>query len=58
MSLEGASLGPDSKAKLELYGKKVSGEQIFIGDVKAPAAAQWMLNTLEAKSPKNVSAAK
>ena len=58
VSLEGTSLGPDSGANEKLYGKKVSGEQIFAGDVKAPAVAQGMLNTLEAKSPKNLSAGK
>ena len=58
VSLEGTSLGPDSGANEKLYGKKVSGEQIFAGDVQAPAVAQGMLNTLEAKSHKNLSAGK
>jgi len=58
VSLEGTSLGPDNGANEELYGKKVTGEQIWKGDVPMPEAAKPMIATLEAKSPGNLSAGK
>ena len=58
VSLSGTSLGPDNGAKEKLYGKKVTGEQIWAGKVQAPAAAKEMLALLESKSPKNISAGK
>jgi lipid-binding SYLF domain-containing protein len=58
VSLEGTSLGPDNGANENLYGKKVTGEQIWAGQVQAPAAAKDLLATLTAKSPHNLSAGK
>jgi lipid-binding SYLF domain-containing protein len=58
VSLEGTSLGPDNGDNENLYGKKVTGEQIWKGEVQAPAAAKDMLATLTAKSPHNLSAGK
>jgi len=58
VSLSGTSLGPDDGANESLYGKKVTGEEIWAGKVQAPDAAKQMLALLEAKSPKNVSAGK
>ena len=58
VSLSGTSLGPDGDANEKLYGKKVTGEQIWAGKVQAPAAAKQMLALLESKSPKNLSAGK
>ena len=58
VSLSGTSLGPDGGANEDLYGKKVTGEQIWTGDVQTPDSAKAMLSTLEAKSPKNISAGK
>ena len=58
VSLSGTSLGPDSGANEDLYGKKVSGEEIWAGNVQAPDSAKEMLATLAAKSPKNLSAGK
>ena len=58
VSLSGTSLGPDNGANEKLYGKKVTGEQIWAGKVQAPAAAKDMLALLESKSPKNISAGK
>jgi lipid-binding SYLF domain-containing protein len=58
VSLSGASLGPDSGANEKIYGKKVSGEEIFSGSVQAPASAQELLSTLQAKSPSNASRGK
>jgi len=58
VSLSGTSLGPDSGANEDLYGKKVSGEEIWAGKVQVPDSAKEMLATLAAKSPKNLSAGK
>ena len=58
VSLSGTSLGPDNGANEDLYGKKVTGEQIWAGDVQVPEAAKPLLATLQAKSPSNVSAGK
>lgn len=58
VSLEGTSLGPDDGANENLYGKKMTGEQIWAGKVQAPAAAKDMLALLKSKSPKNLSAGK
>lgn len=58
VSLEGTSLGPDGGANKDLYGKKVSGEQIWKGDVPMPEAAKPLIATLQEKSPNNVSAGK
>ena len=58
VSLSGTSLGPDDGANEDLYGKKVTGEQIWAGDVQAPDAAKPLLATLQAKSPSNLSSGK
>ena len=58
VSLSGTSLGPDSGDNEKLYGKKVTGPQIWGGQVQSPAAAKDLLALLEAKSPKNLSAGK
>src|SRR5215469_10366529 len=58
VSLSGTSLGPDEGANENLYGKKVTGEQIWAGQVQAPPAAKDLLATLTAKSPHNLSAGK
>ncbi len=58
VSLSGTSLGPDSGANEKIYGKKISGEAIWGGAVKAPDSAAVLLATLRAKSPANVSRGK
>jgi len=55
VSLAGTSLGPDGGANETLYGEKITGDEIFAGSVKAPAAAEDLLSTLESKSPRNLS---
>jgi lipid-binding SYLF domain-containing protein len=52
------SLGPDSGANEKVYGKKVTGKEIFGGTVQAPASAEVMLSTLKKKSPSNASRGK
>jgi SH3 domain-containing YSC84-like protein 1 len=58
VSLSGTTFGPDSGANEKLYGKKMSGGEIYKGGVTAPASAQVFLATLAEKSPKNVSRGK
>jgi SH3 domain-containing YSC84-like protein 1 len=58
VSLSGTSLGPDDDDNEKLYGKKVSGEDIFAGSVKAPASAEPILAELQKASPKNLAAGK
>lgn len=52
VSLAGTSLGPDNSANEKLYGKKVTPDQIFAGDVQPPSSASEMLSLLQEKSPK------
>jgi len=52
------SLGPDSGANEKVYGKKISGQQIFAGSVRAPPQAAELLSTLQEKSPSNASRGK
>jgi lipid-binding SYLF domain-containing protein len=58
VSLSGTSLGPDSGANERIYGKKVSGQDIFSGGVQSPAAAADLLSVLQEKSPSNSSRGK
>lgn len=58
VSLSGSSLGPDEGANEKLYGKKVTAQQIYAGEVPAPEQAKQMLATLTDKSPKNLSEGK
>ena len=58
VSLEGSTLRSDGGANKKLYGRDLSASQIITGAVKAPAAAQVLISTLNRKSPKNRSANK
>ena len=58
VSLSGTSLGPDSGANEKVYGKKISGQQVFAGSVQAPPQAAELLSTLQKKSPSNASRGK
>jgi len=54
VSLEGSTLRSDGGANENLYGKKLTAEQIIIKNaVKTPAAAQALVGQLNKKSPKN-----
>lgn len=55
VSLSGTSLGPDASDNEKLYGKKVTGEEIFSGNVQAPPSADLMLSELKEKSPSRAS---
>ena len=52
ISLSGTSLGPDSGANEKIYGRAVTGPEIFSGSVQPPAAAGPLLSTLKTTSPK------
>jgi lipid-binding SYLF domain-containing protein len=59
LSLEGATLSPDDGANENLYGKKVSAEDIIVkAAVPKPEASSLLLSTLTEHSPKNISADK
>lgn len=54
VSLEGSTLRPDNNLNEDVYGKKVTAEDIVLnGAVPAPAAAKLMLSTLTQHSPRN-----
>ena len=56
VSLEGSTLRSDNGANKNIYGKEYSAKQIIIeGLVKAPEAAQTLINVLNKQSPKNLS---
>jgi lipid-binding SYLF domain-containing protein len=56
VSLEGSTLRSDGGANKNLYGKEYSASQIILeGVVKAPEAAQTLINVLNKQSPKNLS---
>jgi lipid-binding SYLF domain-containing protein len=59
VSLEGATLMVDSDANENLYGKKVSADDVVVkGTVPPPEAASALLATLNTHAPRNVSANK
>ncbi|WP_251106561.1 lipid-binding SYLF domain-containing protein [Alloacidobacterium dinghuense] len=58
LSLNGTSLNPDGGDNEKLYGKKISGQEIFAGSVPAPASAHALLAELTKASPKNLSKGK
>jgi lipid-binding SYLF domain-containing protein len=58
VSLSGTSLGPDDSDNEKLYGKKVSGPEIFSGSVTAPPSAAALHSELHRASPKNLAKGK
>ena len=52
VSLDGASLDPDSDANARLYGKPVSARDIVGGGVKATAAGEQLVTLLDSKAGK------
>jgi lipid-binding SYLF domain-containing protein len=56
VSLEGSTLRPDNGANKSLYGKEIPAKDIVLkGAVQPPASAKVLLETLNQKSPKNIS---
>ena len=56
VSLEGASLRPDANAAV--YGSPIPAREIVKGSVAVPTAAKAMIDTLNTRSPKNLSEGK
>jgi len=54
ISLEGSTIRPDNKANEQIYGKKLEAKQIVLSDqVRVPAAAEQLVSTLDAKTPRH-----
>jgi SH3 domain-containing YSC84-like protein 1 len=54
ISLEGSTIRPDSKANEQIYGKKLEAKQIVLsGQDSVPAAAEQLVSTLDAKTPRH-----
>lgn len=58
VSLSGTSLGPDDGDNEKIYGRKITGDEIFSGNVKTPPSAEELLSELEKTSPKNLARGK
>jgi len=54
VSLDGASLSPDSDANTRLYAKPASAKEIVSGDVKATPAGASLVSLLDSKAGKHV----
>jgi lipid-binding SYLF domain-containing protein len=51
ISLEGSTLRPDNKANETIYGKDLDAKEIALSEqVRAPAAAEQLVSTLDAKT--------
>jgi lipid-binding SYLF domain-containing protein len=54
ISLEGSTIRPDKKANEQLYGRDLEADEIVLSDqVRVPAAAEQLVSTLEAKTPRH-----
>jgi lipid-binding SYLF domain-containing protein len=54
VSLEGSTIRPDNGDNRRVYGKKIpAGEIVLSGKVPVPPAAQQLISTLDAKTPKH-----
>ncbi len=54
VSLDGASLEPDSKANERLYGKPVTAKEVVSGGVTATTAGASLVSLLDSKAGKHV----
>ena len=52
VSLQGATLRPDDDANKDMYGKKMSNQEIVLGSAKTPAAASGLIAALNKYSRK------
>jgi len=55
ISLSGSTLRPDNSANKSLYGKEVNAKDIVFDRAVAPPSAKLLLETLDKRSPKNLS---
>src|SRR3954469_7950427 len=58
VSLEGSTLRADNEANTLVYGSQLAARDIVKGTVAVPSAAKGMLETLDQRSPKNLSEGK
>lgn len=57
VSLEGAPLSQDGDANEKIYGKRIEAKEILLsGTVAVPPAGKALIDLLQEKSPKNISA--
>ena len=55
ISLEGSTLRPDNDANEQIYGKKISAQDVVLhGAVPIPPSARLLIQTLSQHSPKNL----
>jgi SH3 domain-containing YSC84-like protein 1 len=56
VALEGSTIRPDNGANRKIYGKEVTAKKIVLtGQVSVPPAAQPMISTLDARTPRHKS---
>jgi SH3 domain-containing YSC84-like protein 1 len=56
ISLEGSTIRPDNDANRRIYGEKISAKDIVIAhETHVPPAAEGLISTLNAKTPKHKS---
>ena len=56
ISLEGSTIRPDNDANKSIYGEKISAQDIVIAhETHVPPAAEGLISTLNAKTPKHKS---
>ena len=56
VSLEGSTIRPDNDANKRIYGEKISAKDIVIAhETHVPPAAEGLISTLNAKTPKHKS---
>src|SRR5216684_250420 len=54
VSLEGSTIRPDNGDNQRVYGRKIPAREIVLsGTVAVPPAAQQLISTLDAKTPKH-----
>ena len=54
VSLEGSTIRPDNSDNRRVYGKKISAREIALsGTVTVPPAAEQLISTLDARTPKH-----
>jgi lipid-binding SYLF domain-containing protein len=54
VSLEGSTIRPDNGDNRRVYGRNIPAKEIVLsGDVAAPTAAQQLISTLDARTPKH-----
>lgn len=54
VSLAGTSLGPDSGGNESLYGKTISGPEVFASTLPTPPSAKALLSELQSASPRRL----